>query len=256
MASNIKEKIQADLQKVKSTGQLRSEQIREIVKNAIAQVSDEFKAGSSEISALVKDAVLTVIDTFKDKGGEIKEDVTASIEGAMEAATSRRHEQVVATRSELKLLQEKLDQEEEKLQQEIDVILAEVADEPNGQGKDSAGQTAVKSAIAAMQNSEEVTLLKKRYAQLQAQIAIIRANLAARYGGRDHEVQHYLDEAKNWYGQIRPQAEAAATQIQDKHALVENKLGEAGVAIARRERKLKQNLRELLHTTADLFKDK
>jgi len=256
MTNNIKEQIRTDLEKVKSTGQLRTEQIREIVRNAITQVSDEFKAGSSEISTLVKDAVLTVIEAFKDKGGEMKEEVTASIEGAMAAVTSQRHEKVIAARSELKLLQEKLDREEDELQQEIDVILAEVVDEPNKNGQDSVSQTAIKSAIASMQNSEEVTLLKKRYAQLQTQIAIIKANLAARYGGRDHDVQHYLDEAKNWYGQIRPQAETVATQIQDKHSLVEHKLGEAGVAIAQREKKLKQNLRELLLTTTDLFQGK
>jgi len=35
--------------------------------------------------------------------------------------------------------------------------------------------------------------MKKRYAQLQAQTAILRANLAARYG-RYEEVKKHLDE--------------------------------------------------------------
>lgn len=256
MASNIKEQIQADLQKAKATGQLRTEQIREIVKNAIAQVAREFASGSSEIRALIKDAVLTVVDAVKDRGSEMKEEVTASIEGAMEAVSTQRQEKIIQTQSELKQLQEQLDSEEEKLQQEMDLILSEVSEEGTQLDKTDDAQLAIKSAIAAIQDSEEVALMKRRYAQLQAQIAIIRANLAARYSGRSHEVQNYLEEAKNWYSRARPQAEAVATQIHEQHSLLENKLSDAGRAIAQREQRIKYNLRELLVATADLFKDK
>ena len=54
MASKVQEVIQADLQKAKTAGQLRTEQIREIVKNAIAQVAHEFASGSSEIRTIIK----------------------------------------------------------------------------------------------------------------------------------------------------------------------------------------------------------
>jgi len=80
--------------------------------------------------------------------------------------------------------------------------------------------------------------------------------LAARYGGRSEEVQGYLDEAKNWFNQARPQAEVVVAQVQEKSTQVDQKLGEAGTAIAKKERQIKQILRELLHAAADRLKDK
>ena len=38
-------------------------------------------------------------------------------------------------------------------------------------------------------------------------LPLSKANLAARYGGRSLEVKDYLDEAKIWVNQARPQAE-------------------------------------------------
>jgi hypothetical protein len=254
MASNIKEQIQTDLQQAKATGQLRTERIREIVKSAVSQVATEFKEGSSELRSLVKDAVSAVIENLQDKGSEIKDEVTASIEGALEGVNSKRHEAISHTQNELKKLQAQLDHEEEKLQQDVDGILTEI--EQTGQEKSTGIKNAIESAINAIKDSEEIALLKRRYAQLQAQLAIIKANLAARYGGRSQDVQNYLEDAKDWYNQARPQAEVIATKVGESSSQLEAKLGEAGTSIARKERQIKQVLRELLLTAADLFKEK
>ncbi len=254
MTNNIKEKIQAELQEAKATGQLRTENIREIVKTAVSQVASELKDGSSELRTLVKDAVSTVIENLQDKGSEIREEVTAAIEGALEGVNRKRHDVIVKSQTELKQIQAKLDHQEEQLQQEVEGMLIEI--EHTSQDKSANIKSGIASAINAIQDSEEVALLKKRYAQLQAQLAIIRANLAARYGGRSVEIQEYLHDAQTWYNQACPQAEMMVTQVEEKHSHLDNKLGEFGVSIARKERQLKQHLRELLLITADLFKDK
>ncbi|MBD2529978.1 histidine kinase [Nostoc flagelliforme FACHB-838] len=254
MPNNIKQQIQADLQQAKETGQLRTERIREIVKSAVSQVASEFKQGSSEVRSIVKDAVSAVIDNFQEKGSELKDEVTASIEGALEGINSQRHQNIARTQTDIKRLQAQLDGEEEELQQEVDVILAEI--EETGKEKPASTKTAIDSAVNAIKDSDEVGLLKKRYAQLQAQLAIVRANMAARYGGRNMEVQDYLDEAKHWYDKARPQAESMVVQVGEKRSQLEDKLGEAGTSLARKERQIKQTLRELLLTAADLFKDK
>ncbi len=254
MANNIKEQIKADIEQAKQTGQLRSERVREIVKAAVSQVISEFKEGSTELRSLVKDAVSTVIENLQEKGGEIKEEVTASIEGALEAVNTKRHEALAKTQTEVKQLQAKLDEQEDQIQQEVDGILAELQEK--SQDTTAHTQTAINSAIDAITNSEEVSLLKKRYAQLQAQLAIVRANLAARYGGRSGEVTEYLDEAKNWVKQARPQAEVVVTQVQQKSSQLDDKLGEAGTAIAKKERQVKQILKDLLLAAVDGLKDK
>ena len=255
MANNIKEQIQTDLQQAKQTGQLRADKIREIVKSAVSQVLSEFKEGSSDLRTIVKDAVSTVIENLQEKSGEFKEEVTASIEGALEAVNSKRHEAIAKTQSEVMQLQAKLDEEEDKIQQEVEGILAEIKETSKEKTADT--KTAIDAAINAMTNSEEVGLLKKRYAQLQAQLAIVKANLAARYGGRSEEVKVHLDEAKNWFNQeARPQAQVVVTQVQQKSSQLDDKLGEAGTAVAQKERQVKQILRELLLAAADKFKEK
>ncbi|MEA5581448.1 histidine kinase [Nodularia harveyana UHCC-0300] len=254
MPNNIKEQIQTDLQQVKETGNLRTERIREIVKSAVSQLGSEFKAGSNDIRLLVKDAVSAVIENCQDKGMEIREEVTASIEGALEGVNNKRRDAMVKTQAEVKKLQAQLDSEEEEIQQEVNGILAEI--EETGKDKTDDTKNAIAAAIHTIRDSEEVSLLKKRYAQLQAQISIVRANFAARYGGRDGEVKDYIDEAKEWYDQTRPQAEALVSQVDEKRSQLEDKLSEAGSALAKKERQIKQTLRELLLSTADMFKEK
>ncbi|MFM6339503.1 MAG: histidine kinase [Dolichospermum sp.] len=253
MNKNIKEKIQLDIHQAKETGQLKSERIREIVKSAVSQVSYEFQEGSHELSNLVNDAVSTVIDNLQEKSSEVKEGVVASIEGAMEAINLKKHSNIVQTQAEIKQLQAKLDKEE-KLQTEIKGIFTKIVETSQDKSVDT--KIAINSAINSIKDSEEVGLLRKRYAQLQAQLAIVRANLFARYSGSNQEVQDYLNEAKQWYDKSHPQAESITLQVKEEYSLLEQKLAEAGSAIAKQERQLKQTLRELLLATADLFKDK
>jgi hypothetical protein len=254
MNKNIKEQIQLDLRQAQETGQLKSERIREIVKSAVSEVGSEFQEGSHELGNLVNDAVSTVIDNLQEKGSEVREGVVASIEGAMEAINLKKHSAIIKTQTEIKHLQTQLDREEEELQTEIEGMLTKIIE--TSQDKSADTKVAIDSAINSIKNSEEIGLLKKRYAQLQAQSAIVRANLSARYTGSDQEVQDYLNEAKQWYDKSHPQTESVSLQIKEKYSFLEQKLAEAGTAIAKQERQLKQTLRELLLATADLFKDK
>jgi hypothetical protein len=51
MSDSRKERIVADLQQAKQTGELKTEKIREIIKNAIAEMVSEVKSGRSEIAS-------------------------------------------------------------------------------------------------------------------------------------------------------------------------------------------------------------
>jgi len=251
---NVKEQIQLDLRQAKETGQLKSERIREIVKSAVSQVGSEFQEGSHELRNLVNDAVSTVVDNLHEKGSEVKEGVVASIEGAMEAINLKKHSDIVKIQAEIQQLQAQLDREEEELQTQIEGILTKIVE--TSQDKSADTKIAIDSAIDSIKDSEEIGLLKKRYAQLQAQSAIVRANLSARYSVSDQEVQDYLNEAKQWCDKSHPKAESITVQVRENYSILEKKLADAGSVIAKKERQLKQTLRELLLATADLFKDK
>ncbi|MBV8887817.1 MAG: histidine kinase [Chroococcidiopsidaceae cyanobacterium CP_BM_RX_35] len=258
MADLLKERIQTNLKQAKEAGQLRTGRVREIVQEAVSQVVEEFKSGSKDIRSIAKDAVFTAVSTvtenLQEKGGEVKEEVTASIEGVIEGVSRLRRQSIAKTQAEVKQLQTKLDSEEEELQKEVEQILSDV--EETGKDTSPKIKASIESAVNVLKDSEEVGLMRKRYAQLQAQAAILRANLAARYGGRYEEVKEHLDDAKTWYDQTRPKAEAVVDQIDQKRSLLDERLGDAGVAIAKKERRIRQVLSDLLQAAAELVREK
>src|ERR687886_699971 len=249
MPDSIKTQITNDLQKAKEEGKLRAERIREIVQSAVSQSASEFKEGSSEIRLTIKEAISTVIDSLKEKGGELKEEITASIEGAIQGITYAKRKSIAKNQAELKQLQAQIDADETELQTQIDQALAEI--EQTGKDTSPTIKASIDSAINALQDSEEVSLMKKRYAQLQAQLSVLQANLSARYGERYDEVKKHLDDAKTWYERSQPKAEAAAEQVKQNRIEVEHKLGEAGAALARREQRVNQLLKELWHSITE-----
>lgn len=253
MAESRKDKIISNLRQAKQTGQLTTENIRDIVKIAISEAVSEVKSGRVEISSLIQEAIAAVVEMYQDRQGEIKEEVSASIEGAIEGISSARREGITKTQSEIQTLQIKVEQEEAQLQQEIDVVLKDIQTE----SKDDSAQVkaAIVDAIRHLENSEEVALLQKRYAQLKAQSAIIQANLASRYGESYDNVNQYLDEAKTWYKKAKDNPEIFTGKIEEKQQEFEQKLGETGTAIAKRERQVKQLLKELWKSISEVFHD-
>lgn len=256
----IREQIKSELATAKAAGQLRSERIREIVQTAISQtksqIATELKAGSNDIRTVVKDTVGSVSESLQEKGSEIKEEITAAIEGVIEGFSSRRRQTIVKNQAEVKQLQAQIDTEEEELQKEIDRLLVDVEEAGNESSPNI--KASIASAINNFKNSEEFALLKKRYAQLQAQAAILRANLAARYGGRYEEIKEHLDEAKNWYNQSRTKSETGVDQAEQKRSQLqlEESLREAGEALGKKERQLRNILSNLLRTAAELLREK
>ncbi|MBD1850501.1 histidine kinase [Leptolyngbya sp. FACHB-711] len=252
--NNIKEQIKADLDKARQEGQLRSDRIREIVRNAVVEMRQEVKAGSGEARSLIKDVISTVFESLQSRGKEVKEEVTASIEGVIDGISESRRAAIAKTEAEIQKLQAQVSQEENELHTDVEQTLQEI--ETTSKSSPGMLQEAVNTAVNALKNTEEGEMLQKRYAQLQAQLAIVKANLAARYGDQFDEVQKHLDNAKEWYESARESQPEGTTLVQQKQSDVEEKLGEAGSALARGEKRVKQLLRELLHTATTAFEER
>ncbi len=254
MNESRKEKIINNLKQARETGQLKTESVRDIVKTAVSESVSEIKEGRTEISILVQEAISAVVEIFQDKEGEIKEQVTASIEGAIEGISNARKEAISNTQSEIQILQVIVEKEEKQLQQEIDGVLEDI--QTNSQDKSAQVKDAITSAIHTVENSEEVALLQRRYAQLKAQLAIVQANLAGRYGENYLDVSQYLDEAKTWYEKAKENPEVFTGRIEEKQKEFEQKLGETGIAIAKKERQVKKLLSELWQSISEIFQNK
>lgn len=253
MANSVREKISSDLRQVKEVGQSRSQRIREILQAAVSEVLTEVKSGSGELRSLVRDAFGAAISGIQTSGSQAKEEITASVEGIVEGISQARQQRISETEAEVKRLQAQLDQQEDELEQEVETGLAGLKDASRDLSAEMREQ--IDHAIEAVRNSEEAALMRKRYAQLQAQASILRANLAARSGEYYDRAQGHLEDAREWYKQARPQAETLKAQADEKAAEFDAKIGEAGTALARRERKVKQILRDLLRHATEMFKD-
>jgi polyhydroxyalkanoate synthesis regulator phasin len=254
MSESRKERIIADLQQAKQTGELKTEKIRAIVKNAIAQTISEYKEGRSEIVNLIQDAIAAVTETFQERSGEVKEEVTASIQGAIDGISEARRQKIAETQSEITTLEAQVVEDEQKLQEDIDNALADVKSKNDAQPDKI--QQAIAEAVTNISNSEEFAILQKHYARLKAQIAVLQANLANRYGEQYEEVNKYLDEAKTWYDKAKEDPEVFTEPAKRKRAEFETKLGATGGAVARKEKQVKQLLKELWQEIREIFQEK
>ena len=254
MTESRKDKIVANLQQAKQAGELKTEKIRDIIRTAMTEAVSEVKEGRAEISVLVKEAISAVVEIFQDKKGEIQEEVTASIEGAIEGISNARREAIENTQSEIQTLQVKVESQEEQLQQQIEGVLEDL--QSKTQDESANVREAINSAVNTVKNSEEVALLQKRYAQLKAQLAIVQANLAGRYGESYGNINQYLDEAKVWYEKAKNDPDVFTGRIEEKQQEFERKLGETGSAVAKKERQVKRLLKELWKSITEIFRDK
>jgi hypothetical protein len=250
MSDSIKEQIQADIQKAKSEGQLRADRIREIIRSAMFGAASELKAGSSEIGLTAREAIATIVDAVKEKGKDIREEVTAAVEGAIEGISQGKRDAIAKTETEIEQLQAQIETHEQELQSNIDSALTQI--ETASPEASSDIRSTIQSAVDALKDTEEAALMRKRYAQLQAQLAILRANLAARYGERHEDVKKHLETAKTWYGNALDRSRSGESNLwQQKQAEFEAKLSETGTALARKEKQVKQLLKELWQTITE-----
>ncbi len=258
MSESRRNRIIADLKQAKQTGELKTEKIREIVRNAVSQtiseVTTEVKEGRGEITNLVQDAIAAIKETFQEKSGEVKEEVTASIQGAIDGMSEARRRKIAETQSEITTLEAQVVEVEQELQQDINDALADVKTQSDAE-PDKIKQ-AIAEAVTNISNSEEFAILQKHYARLKAQTAVLQANLANRYGEQYEEVNKHLTEAKAWYEKAKEDPEVFTEPVKRKRAEFEEKLGTAGTAVARKEKQLKQLLQELWKEIREIFQEK
>lgn len=242
MSNLVKEKIKTNLEKAKRQGSIRSEHIREIVKDAVAQTIAELKEGSGEIGLIVKDAVSTVIADFKGGGKEKTENITASIEGAIAGSTHERQQAIAERRVRLLAIQTQLDQQQEELDREASAIMMDIkaVELPDTNPEE------ISLAVDTYQERQEVGILQEQYVNLKSQMTNLDRKLADRYGDRYQEIKLQWEKAKTWYDQKKVEAEASGVlPLQQKQAEIETNASEFGSVVARKEEQIKQGLKEI-----------
>ena len=245
--SSVKERVAANLKQAKGEGSLRAERIRDIVQQAAAQAIVELKAGSQEVRPVVKDTLSGVVEILGVKGKEVQHDLSAAIEGLVEGISQSRRKNLASTESQIKQLQAQVDHETQLLEAEVDSTLTEIQE--TGKASSTDLNSLIESAVQAVKEKEEFSMLRQQYARLKHQLETLEEKLEAKYGDRYDEAKRHLENAKTWYDETKVEAKAQGTDpLQKKQVEIEAKMAEAGAAIARKEKEVKQLLREFLHS--------
>lgn len=179
--------------------------------------------------------------------------ITAAIEGMLDGLNSSKEGAIASTRTEIERLERQIDSEEAELREQVAGALATI--ESVSQETSSTVQETIQSVIRTIRESPEAELMQTRYAQLKAQLSILRANWSARYGTRHDDIRQHLDDAKGWYERTRQQEQPDSTYVSQKQTEFEAKMADVGRAIAQREIHLKRKLQDVWHSMTDLFHD-
>lgn len=251
MATDVKERIAADLQKAKQEGGLRSDRIREIVKSAVSQSLGEIKAGSGEIGTIAREAIAAVIDLMKEKGHEAKAEMSASVEGVVEGIRESRQTAIANTQSQMDQLQTELDTHAQQLEADVDGAL--VAIETEAQQSTGDVKTTLEKIVATIRESKQFAVVQEQYAKLRSQLAVLDERLAERYGDRYEQVKHqlekYWDNAKVWYDKNRAEVESGQVDPVEKTQVgLGEKFAQAGSFVAQKEQEIKSKIKDALHS--------
>jgi hypothetical protein len=104
-----------------------------------------------------------------------------------------------------------------------------------------------------IKESEEMGLLKKRYAQLEAQAALMRARFAAEKEATYEQVYAYLDEAKAWYARAKGETKE---KVNRKIIDIEEYIDDAKVALKKKAKGVRKDIADLLNRAADIVNGK
>jgi hypothetical protein len=242
MSEPIKQRINTNLEKVKGTGKLRVENIREIVRDAVAQAIAELKEGSGEIGLIIKDAVSTMLADLRVREQHDPEEITASIEGAIEGGTHQRQQEIAQQRAKLHELQAQIDARQKRLDREIGEVLTDLETDNH---EDSI-KSALSTAVYNVRESQESGLLQQQYLKLKSQLESLDEKLLTQYGDRYIEVKHKWENAKTWYDKTKTESEASGTvPLHQKQSEIEHNFGELGKVVAQKEGEVKERLQEL-----------
>lgn len=249
MSQVIKERIAADLQKAKAEGSLRTDRIREIVKEAVAQAVTEVKAGSGEIRGIAGSAIAAVIDLLKDKGSEAQAEVTASIEGVIDGIKASRQDAIAQNQIQVDQLQSQLETQTQILDAEIEGALVTIETVARESPESSSVlQSLFAAAVEAIRASKQFSAAQGQFLKLKEQLVTLDTKLAERYGDRYQHVKHqletYLETAKTWYDKAKTEI---PDPIQKMHIELGAKMAEAGAAAARKEQAAKDRIKDILH---------
>ena len=216
---------------------------------ALAQVQTRGAALKDEMStryalAQAKAAALNArialeIDKSPEKAKQALQDVDHYLQQAKDRAGKITAEKITQLQGQVQSALQTVREGSDKAKSRISVLVMSMEERIQAYGK-----TAEESA--------EAKLLQKRYRQLEAKAALLKANLAAKADATGKQATTYLDESKAWYNSLK----SRTSQRWNKELTeMSAQIDAAKQAVARKDKQARAKLKDLLARASAMFKD-
>ena len=191
-------------------------------------------------AAALEARIALEIDNSPERAQQSLQDAKEYLQQAKDSAGKATAEKIAQLQDKVQAAQQAVREEAGNAKSRISALVISTEERIQAYGK-------------TIQESEEAKLLKKRYGQLEAKAALLKANLAAKTDATGKQAAAYLDESKAWYDSLKPQV----SQRWDKELTdMSARIDEAKQAVERKDKQARAKLRELLEQAAAMLKDK
>ena len=179
------------------------------------------------------------IDKAPEKAQQALQDAENYLQQAKDSASKAKAEQISQLQDKVQAAQQSVREETDRAKSHISALVMATEERIQAYGK-------------TVRESEEAKLLKKRYGQLEAKTALLKANLAAKADTTGKQTAAYLDESRAWYDGMKSQA----SQRWDKELTdMSTRIEEAKQAVERKDKQARAKLAKLLEQAAAMLKD-
>ena len=212
--------------------QIRSAALKEeaVTRYALVQVK----------AAALKARIALEIDKSPEQAQQALQDADNYLQQAKASASKATVEQVAQLQDKVKAAQQAVREKTNDAKTRVSDVVVSTEEHLQAYGK-------------TIQESDEVKLLMKRYGQLEAQAALLKANLAAKTDATGKQAVAYLDESRAWYDSLKSQtSQSWNKELADMSARID----EAKQAVERKDKQARAKLADLLDQAAAMLKDK
>ncbi len=179
------------------------------------------------------------IDKSPEKAQQALQDAENCLEQAKDSAGEATMEQIVQLQDLVQAAQQAVREETDMAKFSINTLVMSTDER-------------IQSYERTIKESEEVKLLQKRYGQIEAKVALLKASQAAKADATGKQAVAYLNESKAWYNSLKSQA----SQRWNKEVTdMSMRIDEAKQAVKRKDKQARAKLAELLERAAAMLKD-
>lgn len=186
-------------------------------------------------AAALKARIALEIEQSPEKAGQALEDAQGYLAKAKASTSKRTAEGIAQLELDAQAAKQAVTKDMNVAKEKTNTLVVHTEEQLKAYGKQ-------------VTESEEAVLLRKRYAELEAQAALLKAQLAASADATREQAQSYLDEAKAWYARAQSQAkETARLELQK----MQKRIDDTKVALKEGEKQAGKKLSDLLKWAAE-----